>query len=478
MKPFHFLTLSAAVLLFANTNAYAVDADSDTTLHLMRRGMPSDSDATVASDPLPAQSASLPANADTVSMPSAEQVGNPNAAAQPANEQASPVSAADIDTQQKPELSEGQMKASAPTNPQKANDTQQGPSESALDVAPSPQQGAVSPGPDSNTSFGPETSIQGEKTTKAPKAKHGSKGKGRASRKAAAATMPTTEEQNQPPVTEAVPATPLPPSPSPMGQTTMPSSPAAPTVDGPHPLVVVQDEDNFCMFLPPKPGMDVATNEDFGIPFCSRKGMAGDNQEFPEDFVTKKHVESNSAYIQVTGYIDPTKYGLLPTDQGGQYDNHGNGKPIGAQCQGWKYFVNLLEPANSRFCIRCCKSKADCNTGRSEYGCPRVVPGDYTDFDLVADVLEALAAEDTPTTPIPLGQHVQSFIDTVMASGDANVSKRAWSAFINGLMNQYVTHQDQIRRVDQTTAGVATQDDWVKYCNDLKGIVDLPSENM
>lgn len=46
------------------------------------------------------------------------------------------------------------------------------------------------------------------------------------------------------------------------------------------------------------------------------------------------------------------------TNGGPQYDNHGAGKPPGAQCAGYKYFVNLVEPADKRFCIRCCRSKA------------------------------------------------------------------------------------------------------------------------
>ena len=40
-----------------------------------------------------------------------------------------------------------------------------------------------------------------------------------------------------------------------------------------------------------------------------------------------------------------------------QYDNHNKGKPIGAKCDGYPHFVNLVEPANQRFCIRCCEFK-------------------------------------------------------------------------------------------------------------------------
>lgn len=47
-------------------------------------------------------------------------------------------------------------------------------------------------------------------------------------------------------------------------------------------------------------------------------------------------------------------------------------------CNGYKYFVNLIEPDANVFCIRCCESQSDCNLGISTYGCERVVPGDYS----------------------------------------------------------------------------------------------------
>lgn len=33
----------------------------------------------------------------------------------------------------------------------------------------------------------------------------------------------------------------------------------------------------------------------------------------------------------------------------GQYDNHGNGSPPGSVCAGYPYYVNLVEPAESKF---------------------------------------------------------------------------------------------------------------------------------
>ncbi|KAL1930165.1 hypothetical protein VTP01DRAFT_1319 [Rhizomucor pusillus] len=151
--------------------------------------------------------------------------------------------------------------------------------------------------------------------------------------------------------------------------------------DGPHPIVKIKGPDDYCFFLPPGPDMEVAPNEKIGVPYCTRRAVVPGNRVFPKGFVTVAHYEEADNFVQVTGYIDSSKAGLIPNDQGGQYDNHGEGKPIGAECAGWNYFVNLVEPADNRFCIRCCNSKDDCNPGRSQYGCMRVVPGDYTKPD-------------------------------------------------------------------------------------------------
>lgn len=87
-------------------------------------------------------------------------------------------------------------------------------------------------------------------------------------------------------------------------------------------IKLVSDSD-FCLFLPPQPGLEVATNEDNGIPFCSN----GSNdvpgaQNFPQGFITVAHFQQNTTYQQVTGYMNPSAYQLSSTDQGGQYDNH------------------------------------------------------------------------------------------------------------------------------------------------------------
>lgn len=74
------------------------------------------------------------------------------------------------------------------------------------------------------------------------------------------------------------------------------------------------------------------------------------------------------AYIQITAWIDQTKVGLLPSDQGGELDPHGAdglGNPLGGlvystglpsgdntteqQTQSWNQFFN-----GPTFCMKLC----------------------------------------------------------------------------------------------------------------------------
>jgi hypothetical protein len=74
----------------------------------------------------------------------------------------------------------------------------------------------------------------------------------------------------------------------------------------------------------------------------------------------------------VTGCIRPEKLSRLNTnDGGGQYDSSGGagglGNPQGSQCLGYNHYVELVEPADRRACIKCCDNSADCplNLGKS-----------------------------------------------------------------------------------------------------------------
>ncbi|KAG0049201.1 hypothetical protein BGZ83_005977 [Gryganskiella cystojenkinii] len=135
---------------------------------------------------------------------------------------------------------------------------------------------------------------------------------------------------------------------------------------------------NWCMMMPPMAGGDIAQNEDRAIAFCTNPDAKAPGAKiFPEGFIKSAIFASGNGYVQITGQIDRTKYSLSDNDQGGQYDIRA---PVGSACAGYNHYVNLIEPHSNTYCIRCCKEKSDCNTGKSTYGCAFIVPGDYSDL--------------------------------------------------------------------------------------------------
>jgi hypothetical protein len=137
----------------------------------------------------------------------------------------------------------------------------------------------------------------------------------------------------------------------------------------------------LCFFLPPSKGGNIADSEKTAVSFCRSTSDAPGAKAFPSGFIQTAHYKSGTgsgAWVQYTGLIDPSKYGLSSKDEGGQYDNHGGGSPPGSACAGYKYYVNLVEPAEKDYCIRCCQNSADCPTGRSTAGCQSLIPGTYS----------------------------------------------------------------------------------------------------
>lgn len=100
------------------------------------------------------------------------------------------------------------------------------------------------------------------------------------------------------------------------------------TLTNAHPLmrrvenidIQVTSNDNFCSYLPPSPGESIAQGEGNAVPFCTQQQESG-TRTFPEGFIVSSHFEQKDTYVQVTGRIDPSKYGLSESDGGGQYDN-------------------------------------------------------------------------------------------------------------------------------------------------------------
>ncbi|KAG0029619.1 hypothetical protein BGZ81_003587 [Podila clonocystis] len=161
-------------------------------------------------------------------------------------------------------------------------------------------------------------------------------------------------------------------------------------------IVQLTSATNWCMMMPPVRGGHIAKNEDHAVAFCTQNStLAPKARLFPDGFISSAHFAQGDGYVQVTGKIDHTKYGLSGHDRGGQYDMKA---PVGSACAGYSSYVNLIEPNRDIFCIRCCKNKKDCNTGKSTKGCMAVVPGDYSDSGPVTSQVSSSSVPVTSTT--------------------------------------------------------------------------------
>ena len=76
-------------------------------------------------------------------------------------------------------------------------------------------------------------------------------------------------------------------------------------------------------------------------------------------FITSAHLIETADYVQVSGNMDNSKYGLDPTDGGGQYDSALGGSRPGSKCAGYPSYLEYVEPDQSRYCLRCCKKDDD-----------------------------------------------------------------------------------------------------------------------
>ncbi|OZJ05951.1 hypothetical protein BZG36_01240 [Bifiguratus adelaidae] len=140
--------------------------------------------------------------------------------------------------------------------------------------------------------------------------------------------------------------------------------------------VAIHSATDFCLMIPRDPAKGVAESEDDAYARClnADTALSMNAQTLPDGFILSAYYATGDKYVQVTGKIDPMVIGLRKHDEGGQNDLHA---PVGSACQGYASYVQLLEPDNGNFCIRCCHHGGDCPTGRSQYGCESVIPGQY-----------------------------------------------------------------------------------------------------
>ncbi|KAI0248000.1 hypothetical protein BJV78DRAFT_1240972 [Lactifluus subvellereus] len=147
--------------------------------------------------------------------------------------------------------------------------------------------------------------------------------------------------------------------------------------------VFISNEKDFALLLPTRPGELVSDAEMDAEAFCA-PGSSNYlcQNRMPDGFITAASFESadDNSWIQVTGCLDASKFQLDPSDTGGQLDVR---FPNGAQCtfggQGAS-FIQLVEPALNRFCLRCCRTANDqvnCNSHRDRSGCENAIPGKY-----------------------------------------------------------------------------------------------------
>ncbi|EIW54741.1 uncharacterized protein TRAVEDRAFT_95504, partial [Trametes versicolor FP-101664 SS1] len=147
--------------------------------------------------------------------------------------------------------------------------------------------------------------------------------------------------------------------------------------------VHIIDEHDFALLLPDRPGELISDAESDGVAYCTPDSASpACGKRVAEGFIRAAAVTTSDdgAYIQVTGCLDASKSSLDPSDTGGQFDVR---FPNGAQCAYGGYgasFIQLVEPAANRFCLRCCNKPDDqinCNSHQDRAGCQTAILGTY-----------------------------------------------------------------------------------------------------
>ncbi|KAG6896078.1 hypothetical protein C0992_010452 [Termitomyces sp. T32_za158] len=116
--------------------------------------------------------------------------------------------------------------------------------------------------------------------------------------------------------------------------------------------VHINSAEDFSLILPKNPGERIGDAEmGDGIAYRSPSSDSSgcDRKQFTEGFITAAAYEKSDdgAYIQVTGCLDPTKFHLDPSDEGGQFDVR---YPNGAQCTFGGYGASFIE-LYVHFCV-------------------------------------------------------------------------------------------------------------------------------
>jgi len=145
----------------------------------------------------------------------------------------------------------------------------------------------------------------------------------------------------------------------------------------PRTRVIIHKNERFCILLPRTPGSKIVDSLKKSVSYCtSLVSEVRYAKELPSGFVERAYYKEakDLSYSQVTGTFDPDTFSLSSRDNGGMASPR---RPDGAQCLGFKYFIQFVEPRKGFFCIRCCHNKRDCPIDKAYKGCRAVIPGKY-----------------------------------------------------------------------------------------------------
>jgi len=160
-------------------------------------------------------------------------------------------------------------------------------------------------------------------------------------------------------------------------------------------VVQIDSLDTMCLIAPLNPHTDIGVAEGTGTKtYCTAKARwdKPNQGQLPADFfsdaryVTYNSTTTGKPIRQITGCINASHLSRLnPKDEGGQFDSSGagnNGVPRDSFCifpgknvRG--FYVQQIEPAENRFCLRCCIDNADCIHTLDTKGCEVAIPGYY-----------------------------------------------------------------------------------------------------
>ncbi|WVF67809.1 hypothetical protein IAT40_002570 [Kwoniella sp. CBS 6097] len=135
-------------------------------------------------------------------------------------------------------------------------------------------------------------------------------------------------------------------------------------------LLTLNGVDDFCLFGPPDqsggPENEIGNVEPVVVAYCTKP--RNDARLIPDGAITAAHFIKTPSYVQIYGFWDGTKVGIVDGDAGGELDPHGAenlGNPIGGNVtsnvggsdvfyEEWMSFISY-----DQFCLRICTAEVN-----------------------------------------------------------------------------------------------------------------------